>query len=139
MGTILWTPHWIVREKFVFPRNYIWGLAIGWQPGSTVVSPLPNLVLEEHVYGGYRKHLKFVDKFYPPSTIAFTADYVLEDYYVTPPGSSVKISNGDVYVDCHTDSDHLSPLYILADAGSSHFFFFPLPSPPPTYWGFPLP
>jgi hypothetical protein len=138
MGTLLWSPNYIPSPRYNFPRSYIKGFALFWLPGLTVLAAGNPFIFEEHTYGGYHLHLKFRDNFWDWNSNRYTLDYIVEDYYQTPPGSSTPETVGLLNVTQTLNIDHPSTHIFFQQAFGSETLWFDLPPAPPSYWLPPL-
>lgn len=139
MGTLLWAPTYANGGQFALQRSYLKGFVLVWQPGSTVITSGNPWVFEEHVYGGYRLHIKFRSEWWNWSSNRYTPDWIVEDFYATAPGSSTPINQGGVLVGLSYDVDHPSYYISFITGAAPDPLWLDFPAAPSTYWLPPLP
>jgi hypothetical protein len=139
MGTILASFTYLNPPAFAIPRSYLWGIAIGWWHMSIVTYGNPTII-QEQPFGGYRKHIKLKDNVWEWNSNTYSLDYLLEDFYVTAPGSSTPISNGAVLIEAKPVPQYGIYCLVLSDVGADgHYMFYKLPSSTQPYWAGPFP
>jgi len=132
--TVLWSPIPFTPLSFVLNRQYLDYTAVGWWDLSVVQSG-QYLILQEVPFGGYRFHLKYKDWFW--SDRAGTGAFldVVDDLYVTAPGSGVPISAGSVIFEVKYDPRTLFYVIVLANnPNDGHYLFNRFPRIPVDYW-----
>jgi len=138
VGTILGTFTSLSPSSFIGRRATTWGFVVGWWK-SHWVSTGRISVLQEELFGGYRLHITFKANVWDWSSNHYSFGYLLEDFYVTAPGSSIKISAGAVTVRWGIENKYVNPvcIYALASAGQ-YYYFQQFPTRPGGYWASPL-
>jgi len=139
MGTLLWSPTYANGAKQALVRSYLKGTVVVWQPGTTIISGGNPLVLEEHVFGGYRLVIKFKSNWFFWNSNTYTPDFVLEDFYALAPGSSTPISAGGVLVGLGFDALHPSYHFAFILGAAPDPIWTTYPAAPSAYWMPPLP
>ena len=136
---ILWSPTEFTSLSYHLVRQYLDYTVVGWWDLSVVQSG-QYLILQEVPFGGYRFHLKYKDWFW--SNRAGTGQFldVVEDLYVTAPGSSTPISAGSVIFEVKYDPRTKFYVIVLANSpNDGHYLFNRFPPVPHDYWHTPTP
>jgi hypothetical protein len=132
--TVLCSFYNVAPADYTLIRQYLDYSVVGWWDMHFVQAGQYS-ILQEHVYGGYRFHLKWKDWFWSVRAGAGRRDDVLEDLYVTAPGDPTPINAGTITWDVKYDSrTKFYVVYFGNNPYDGHYAlnrFTPVPS---TYW-----
>jgi hypothetical protein len=131
---ILWSPVYYSPSEYSLVRQYLDYVVVGWQD-MIVLESGRYLHLRELVYGGYEFHLRFKEWFWDSQSGTGRVLDVLEDLYVTPPGSSTPISAGTVIFEVKYDPRTNAYVVLFASTpNDGHYCFNRLPPVDSSYW-----
>jgi len=137
--TILWSPIQYTPLSHNLVRQYLDYTVVGWWD-LTVLASGQYLHLREHPFGGYEFHLRYKDWFWSNRAGSGTFLDVIDDLYVTSPGSSTPISAGPVIFEVKYDSRRKCNVIVLANTpNDGHYLFNRFPRVPSDYWYQPPP
>jgi hypothetical protein len=132
--TILWSPTYFTTPEYSLVRQYLDYTAVGWW-NMIVLSSGRYLHLREIPFGGYEFHLRWKEWFWNTRAGTGRVLDVLEDLYVTPPGSSTPISAGSVIFEVKYDPrTHAYVVVISNNPNDNHWCFNRFPPVDGSYW-----
>lgn len=131
---ILCTWHDYVPHDSPLVRQYLDYVAVLWW-NMTYIQSGQSIILQEIPFGGYRFHLKFKDWWWSNRAGTGRIDDILDDLFVTAPGSSTPISAGLVGFNTFYDPRvHANLLVIANEPNDTHVAFQRFPPVDSSYW-----